>query len=239
MYSAAAGMAAQQQRLDAVANDLANTGTTGYKQLRIAFRDLVYTPVGPGAAPGVQEGSGAAATVIGRGSEQGALQRTDRKLDVAIHGPGFLQVRRADGTQALTRDGNLQVDSQGRLVTARGEQTGIRLPAGAVQDDISIASDGTVQIAGKAAGRLQLVDVRAPQGLRAVGDNGFAVTPQSGPATPAGATTSLEQGALEASNVDVAGAFTDMMEAQRAFELASKAIHMQDQLAEIANGVKR
>jgi flagellar hook-basal body protein len=113
MYSAAAGMAAQQQRLDALSNDLANTGTTGYKKLRVAFRDLVYTPTGPGAAPGVQEGAGAAATLVGRGAAQGALQRTDRPLDVALQGPGFLQVRRADGAQVLTRDGNLQLDAQG------------------------------------------------------------------------------------------------------------------------------
>jgi len=239
MYTAAAGMAAQQQRLDAVANDLANTGTTGYKKLRVAFRDLVYTPTGPGAAPGVREGAGSAATVLGRGTAQGALQRTDRNLDVALQGPGFLQVRRPDGTQLLTRDGNLQLDARGRIVTARGEQTGVSVPAGTSIDRIDITAGGTVTVGGRPAGRLDLVTVRAVDGLQPLGDNGFAVTPQSGPAAAAGAGTTVEQGALEASNVDVAEAFTDMMEAQRAFQLASKAIQMQDQVAEIANGVKR
>jgi flagellar basal-body rod protein FlgG len=239
MYSAAAGMAAQQQRLDAVANDLANTGTTGYKKLRVAFRDLVYTPSGPGAAPGVQEGAGAAASLLGRGSAQGALKLTERPLDVALQGPGFLRVGRADGTEALTRDGNLTFDAQGRLVTSRGETTGITVPPGTSEGEVVISADGIVRVGTRTVGRLDLVTVRAVDGLRALGDNGFAVTAQSGPATAAGASTALVQGALEASNVDVAEAFTDMIEAQRAFELASKAVKMQDEIAGIANGVKR
>lgn len=239
MYSAAAGMAAQQQRLDALSNDLANTGTTGYKKLRVAFRDLVYTPTGPGAAPGVQEGAGAAATLVGRGAAQGALQRTDRPLDVALQGPGFLQVRRADGAQVLTRDGNLQLDAQGRLVTNRGEQTGITVPGGTPEDKIAIAQDGTVTADGRPAGRLQLVTVRSTDGLQALGDNTFATTAASGPAAAAGGATRLAQGALEQSNVDMADAMAEMIETQRSFELASRAIKMQDELLGIANGVKR
>src|SRR5690349_5601985 len=146
MYSAAAGMAAQQQRLDAVANDLANTDTTGYKKVRVAFRDLVYTPSGPGSVAGVQEGAGAAATMLGRGMEQGSLQRTERPLDVAFQGSGFLRVTRADGTQALTRDGALNFDNQGRIVTARGESTGISVPAGTSEEDVTIGTDGTVEV---------------------------------------------------------------------------------------------
>ena len=239
MYSAAAGMAAQQQRLDALSNDLANTGTTGYKKLRVAFRDLVYTPTGPGAAPGVQEGAGAAATLVGRGAAQGALQRTDRPLDVALQGPGFLQVRRADGAQVLTRDGNLQLDAQGRLVADRGEQTGITVPAGTPEDKIKIAADGTVTADGRPAGRLQLVTVRSTDGLQALGDNTFTTTAASGPAGAAGGATRLTQGALEQSNVDMADAMAEMIETQRSFELASRAIKMQDELLGIANGVKR
>ena len=239
MYSAAAGMAAQQQRLDAVANDLANTETTGYKKLRVAFRDLVYTPSGPGSVAGVQEGAGAAASLLGRGMAQGSLQRTERALDIAFQGPGFLRVSRADGTQALTRDGALRFDDRGRLVTERGELTGITVPAGTSEDDVTIGRDGSVTVDGRQVGRLDLVDVRSPAGLKALGDNGFALTAASGAATPLGTGTALIQGALEASNVDVAEAFTDMIEAQRAFELASRAIKMQDEIAGIANGVKR
>ena len=238
MYSAAAGMAAQQQRLDALSNDLANVNTTGYKRVRVAFRDLVYTQAGPGARPGVSEGSGAAATSVGRGSAQGALKRTDRPLDIALNGPGFLAVRRPDGTQALTRDGNLRLDAQNRLVTNDGLFTGVTLPGGTPEDQVRIGTDGTVRVGERRVGGLDLVTVRSADGLAANGDNSFSVTAASGPATAIG-TVALEQGALEASNVDMGEAMAEMMEAQRSFELASKVIQMQDQLAEIANGVKR
>jgi flagellar basal-body rod protein FlgG len=239
MYSAAAGMAAQQQRLDALSNDVANVNTTGYKRVRVAFRDLVYTPAGPGSRPGVREGSGAAATSVGRGAAQGALQRTDRPLDIALSGPGFLRVTREDGTQALTRDGGLRLDAQNRLVTNNGMLTGVTVPRGTAESQIGIGPDGTVRAGQRRIGQLDLVTVRANDGLRASGDSTYAVTAESGPATAAGNGTVVEQGALEASNVDMAEAMAEMIEAQRSFELASRAIKMQDQLAEIANGVKR
>ena len=238
MYSAAAGMAAQQQRLSALSNDLANVNTTGYKRVRVAFRDLVYTPSGPGTAPSVLEGAGAAAATVGRGAAQGALKRTDRQLDVALQGPGYLRVTGGDGRQVLTRDGALQLDARGRLVTNSGQATGVTLPAGTSEDDVRIAQDGRVSVRDRVVGRLDLVTVRAADGLQANGDNTFSLTAASGPATGAAAPT-VEQGALEASNVDIADAMTDMIEAQRSFELASRAIRMQDQLLEIANGVKR
>ena len=120
MYTAAAGMAAQQQRLDALSNDLANVNTVGYKSLRVAFRDLVYTASGPGGMPGVTEGSGSAASVIGRSSSAGALKQTGEALDVAIDGTGYLQVRRPDGTNALTRNGQLSVDKGQRTPALAG-----------------------------------------------------------------------------------------------------------------------
>src|ERR1700754_695042 len=119
MYTAAAGMAAQQSRLDAVANDLANASTTGYKSVRMAYRDLAYTAGAPGATTALRVGSGPAAAMIGRNDGQGASQETGRSLDVAIQGPGYIQVK--NGAQrSLTRDGNLQVDPQGRLAMQDG-----------------------------------------------------------------------------------------------------------------------
>ena len=120
LNTAAAGMAAQQQRMDAVANDLANANTTGYKHQRVGFRDLVYEQAGRSSAQGVRTGSGAAAVDAGRAFAQGVLQRTDRPLDVAIQGEGFLRVRLADGRDALTRDGGLHIDGNRRLVTSIG-----------------------------------------------------------------------------------------------------------------------
>src|SRR6185312_15583551 len=146
LNSAAAGMAAQQQRLDSVANDLANANTTGYKHGRVGFRDLIYEQAGRPAAAGVRTGHGSAAVDAGKSFGQGALQRTDRPLDVAIQGEGFLRVRLANGQEALTRDGNLQIDGLGRLATNTGAlvQPGITIPKGTPEDRVAIAGDGTV-----------------------------------------------------------------------------------------------
>lgn len=242
LYSAAAGMTAQQNRMDAVSNDLANVNTTGYKHTRVSFRDLLYVRDGE---PDVHIGSGAAAAMIGRSAEQGALDRTGRPLDVALDGPGFLEVRTADGGVALTRAGDLQVDARGRLVTPTGALlTGVRpLPAGTDASAVTIGPDGAVTAkrqggADVALGRLRIVTVRSPDELRSAGGNLYAPTATSGAPAPV-AGTRLEQGVLEASNVDTSDAMVDLIESQRAFAMASRAVQTQDQMMEIANGVKR
>ena len=240
MYTAAAGMAAQQSRLDAVANDLANASTTGYKSVRMAYRDLAYTAGAPGATTALRVGSGAAAEMIGRNDAQGASQETGRSLDIAIQGPGYIQVK--DGTQrSLTRDGNLQVDAQGRLAMQDGAllEPPVTVPKGTTEDQIAIGADGTVTANGKVAGKVTLVNVANPAGLDGGADNRFQATATSGAASPAPRTTLLASGVLEGSNVDMGQAMSDMMDAQRSFELASKAIQMSDQVQEIANGIKR
>jgi len=240
MYSAAAGLAAQQARLDAVANDLANVDTTGYKHARVAFRDLVYLQAERGAARGVEVGAGATATYLGRSTTQGAVQQTDRKLDVALQGPGYLQVRLADGRTAVTRDGNLRLDPRGRLGLSTGEllQPPITLPAGANEDDVFIAGTGQISYKGRPLGALRLVEVPAPSGLQSGPNNTLLPSQASGALRPARSTT-VTSGMLEGSNVDAGTAMTQLIESQRAFQLASKAISTQDQILQIANEVKR
>ena len=154
MYSAAAGMAAQQDRLDAVSNDIANANTTGYKRVRVAFRDLLYTPEWLATQQGVTEGAGAKATTVGRGYAQGAFQRTDEPLDVALQGQGFIKMKR-DGKDVLTRDGDFRFDDKGRLGNARGDlvEPAIQLPAGGDERNVKIAPDGSVTLDGKALGK--------------------------------------------------------------------------------------
>jgi flagellar basal-body rod protein FlgG len=241
LNTAAAGMAAQQQRLDQVANDLSNVNTTGYKHGRVGFRDLVYQQAGRSSATGVRTGHGAAAVDAGKSFEQGALERTDRHLDVAVQGEGFLKIRLANGTQALTRDGNLQLDGRRRLATEDGAlvQPTITVPAGITEDELSIASDGTVSANNRRIGRIEVVTVRSPQQLTPLGGNAYVPSGASGNPIAAPAATRLTQGALEASNVDESDAMVSMIESQRAYQLASKAIQTADQMWEIANGVKR
>jgi flagellar basal-body rod protein FlgG len=242
MYSAAAGMAAQQQRLDAVANDLANVNTTGYKHVRLAFRDLVYANGARGADKTVRLGAGSAATDIGRSAAQGALRNTGQPLDIALQGEGFLSVRDANGKPALTRDGAMRVDDRNRLVTGGAGlvlDPPLTVPAGTVASDIHVGADGNVNVRGKAVGKITVVTVPAPSQLAGGPDNTFTPTRGSGAIKAGNPTTTISQGMLEGSNSDVADAMIDMVDAQRGYQIASKAIQMQDQLLEIANGVKK
>ncbi len=241
LRTAASGMLAQQQRIADVANDLANVDTTGYKKTRTAFRDLVYTEAGRAQPGGVRTGAGVVAGSAGRSFAQGALQRTDNPLDVAVEGEGFLRVVLPDGRQGLTRDGALRLDASGTLVTASGAvvQPPIRVPAGTDPDDVSIGPDGTVSAGGRRVGRIDVVAVRSPQGLLPVGGNAYVATAASGAPAAAPDGTALRQGVVEASNVDVGDAMVELIDAQRAYQLASKAITTADEMLQIANGVRR
>ncbi len=242
LNTAAAGMAAQQMRLDSIANDLANSNTTAYKHSRVGFRDLVYEQAGRASAKGVRTGHGAAAVDAGRAFSQGALQRTDRTLDVSIQGEGFLRVKLANGTQALTRDGNLQIDGRGRLTTASGGllQPGITLPAGTQEEDIAIGRDGTVSADGRRLGKLDVVTVRAPQALHRLRRQHLrALRRLRPPDRRLAGDRGLEPARSRPPTWTCPTAMVSIIESQRAFELSSKAIQTADQMWEIANGVKR
>jgi flagellar basal-body rod protein FlgG len=242
LRTAAAGMKAQQFKLDAVSNDLANANTTGYKRLRVGFSDLLYEQGGrPTISNEAQVGTGSRAVQGGRTFEQGNLAQTGNPTDVGIEGPGFMKVKLADGRDALTRDGNLHIDANRRLVTSFGGfmSPNITIPEGVSASELSIGEDGSVLAKGQNVGRIQLVNVRSPQNLESVGDNAFLTNARSGNAVAAPADTKLKQGTLEASNTDMAQAMTEMLEAQRTYQMTSKAIQTADQMMEIANGVKR
>lgn len=241
MYAAAAGMYAQQARLDALSNDVANVSTAGYKPTRMAFRDLLYGEAGIATNGDVQLGAGSELVSLGRGTGQGALQRTESALDIAINGPGYFTVKNPDGATVLTRSGNLQIDAQGRVSTQVGQllDPPVRVPAGTDGSQLAIIGNGSVQVNGKEIGRINLVNVSAPSRLTPIGDTSFATNAESGPVRAAGAETTVQQGALEMSSANLGDTMTNMLEAQRAYQLVSKAITTQDKIAEIANGVKR
>ena len=241
LRTAAAGMQAQQQKLDAVANDLANANTNGYKRLRVGFSDLLYERGGrPTTSDNAQFGSGSRAVAGGRTFEQGTLKQTGVMTDVAIEGEGVMRVKLSDGRDALTRDGDLHIDANRRLVTNfGGVLPNITIPQGVQDSQIAIQTDGTVVAAGRNVGKIQLVNVRSPHNLESVGDNAFVTSARSGNAVAAPAATLLKQGTLEGSNTDMSQAMTDMIEAQRTYQMTSKAIQAADQMMEIANGVKR
>ncbi|MBN9622746.1 MAG: flagellar hook-basal body protein [Actinobacteria bacterium] len=240
LAAAAAGMEAQQAALDALSGDIANASTIGYKSLRVGFRDLLYQPAGRGGAAGTQTGDGATAEVIGRDFTQGALEQTGRSLDVALIGPGFIAVRGAGGAVALTRAGDLGVGADGTLQTATGQrlEPPVRIPAGTDPEDIEIDPDGTVKVGKRTVGQIDLVEVTNPSGLQPDGEGDFLPSAASGPVRGASGAR-LQQGALEASNVEMATVMTQMSEAQQGYELAGKAVQTQDEVLAVANGLIR
>jgi len=239
LFSAAAGMAAQQQRLDAISNDIANVDTTGYQAQRVGFEDLLYNSAGSNNPTGVTTGTGAATMDLGPSQAEGEIQQTGRSLDVAINGPGFLEVRQSGGAIGLTRNGALQLDAKGQLTTADGDvvQPPITVPKGVNENDIDIGPSGTVTANGRTLGRLALVTVPSPSGLLANGSSTYSLTAASGGARAATGAT-LQQGALEGSNVDISTEMVNMMDAQRSYSLDSEAIQIQEQMASTADQVK-
>jgi len=239
LYSAAAGMSAQQVQLDAISNDLANLSTDGYKSQRVAFSDLLYNKVDI-AGTETTAGAGARAELLGRSQTQGTLVETGNPLDLAIEGPGYFEVTKASGQRALTRNGAFELDANGSLMTATGERLypPIKLPAGVAAGQLSIARDGTVTAAGKRLGQLKLVTVTSPDHLQSEGENLLAPTKESGEPHAAGRDSSIHQGALEQSNVDVGRDMANMMSTERNYQLASTAIQTESQMMSIANELR-
>jgi flagellar basal-body rod protein FlgG len=238
LYSAAAGMAAQQEQLNAISNDLANVSTSGYKSERVAFSDLLYNNVDMAGTVST-DGAGASAKVIGRSEAQGSLQSTGNPLDLAIEGEGFFEVTAANGKVALTREGTFGVDSTGAIVNSQGNPLvpPIKLPAGVSPSDVSVASDGTVSAGTKTLGRIKLVTVTSPEHMLANGTGEFTPTAASG-APHAATGGKLQQGALEASNVNMAGDMALMVSTQRNYQLTSTAIQTESQMMSIANQLR-
>jgi len=257
LTTAATGMAAQQTRMDVIANNLANVNTTGFKRSRAHFEDLLYQTMQGPSALGGSEGQTTDAIQVGRGTRlagvqrvdlQGALEQTGRPLDLAIEGDGYFQVKLPNGQNAYTRDGGLTVSDQGALVTAQGYplQPPITIPADAGQVNISRTGVvSSVDTTGKATeiGRIELARFANSPGLINLGDNLLGESPTSG--TPVAGFPQdsgmgqIVQGSLEASNVEVVQEMVDMISAMRAYELNSKAITSGDQMAQEANGLIR
>jgi flagellar basal-body rod protein FlgG len=249
LWVSKSGMEAQQTQLDHISQNLANSGTNGYKQSHAIFEDLMYQSLRQSGAnsseqtqlpTGLQVGLGVRAVATSRQFTQGTLTQTSNNLDLAIQGKGFFQITMPDGTTGYTRDGAFQMDAQGQLVTNNGYlvQPGITVPANAT--NVTIAQDGTVtatmpgQVQPQNLGQIQLASFVNPAGLEPKGQNLFAETPASG-APQTGTPTvqgmgTLSQGFVESSNVNVVQELVTMIQTQRAYELNSKAIQTSDQM---------
>jgi flagellar basal-body rod protein FlgG len=247
---AATGMLAQQLNVEVISNNIANLNTTAFKRQRAEFQDLLYQNerrVGTASSDnntivpvGVQIGSGVKAAAVYRLAEQGTLTSTNNPLDLAIEGQGYFQIQMPDGTTAYTRDGSFQLSPTGELVTADGYvvEPGITLPSNTTA--VTINSNGQVlaQVAGNATpqtvGQLQLATFPNEAGLQALGGNYLDETPASGSPVVGnpGATAfgTIQQGYLETSNVNIVSEITNLITAQRAYEMNSKVIQTSDDM---------
>jgi flagellar basal-body rod protein FlgG len=250
LTTAATGMLAQQLNVEVISNNIANATTTGYKRRRAEFADLLYqdmrrvgtqsSDTGTIVPAGVQVGVGVKPVSVYRIHEQGNLQLTDNPLDVAIKGRGFFQVDMPDGTTAYTRDGSFKLGNDGTIVTADGFTV---LPGIVVPDNttgITINASGQIEatIAGnpqpQLVGQFQLANFINEAGLDAIGDNLLVETEASGtPVTGNPGTTgfgALQQNFIETSNVNIVSEITDLITAQRTYEINSKVIQASDDM---------
>ena len=255
--TAATGMTAQQMMVDMIANNLANINTTGFKRSQINFQDLLYVEMqeegtevasGINSPSGLEIGSGVRAASNVKVFSLGELQSTSNPLDIAIAGDGFLQVVMPNGDIKYTRDGALQINANGQLVTTNGYaiEPSISVPIDAAS--ISIEKDGGVNITDSSGtqsvvGNIQLARFPNPSGLSSEGDNLYAETTASG--TPTTGTPgesgfgTIQSQFLEKSNVQMVTELVNLITAQRAYEINSRAIRVGDDMLRTANGIVR
>ncbi len=256
LWTAATGMSAQQMNVDIISNNLANVNTTGYKKSRVDFQDLFYQTIRTAGAEqasglqnpsGLQVGMGTVAVATQKIFSQGDYQNTENPMDLSVEGNGFFQVLMPDNSKAYTRAGSFKLDSTGKIVTSDGYpiEPAITLPADS--KDFTVGVDGTITVrqAGgspTAIGALELARFVNPAGLTSLGHNLFAETAASGvPTTGApgsGELGQIKQGMLEMSNVRVVDEMVQMILAQRAYEVNSKAIQTSDEMIRIANNIR-
>ncbi|MGZ5998267.1 MAG: flagellar basal-body rod protein FlgG [Rhizomicrobium sp.] len=252
---AATGMLAQQTNVEVIANNLANMNTTGFKEQRAEFEDLLYQNISqPGAnssdtgtllPSGIQLGAGVRTAAVYRVTTQGDFKQTDNPLDMAVNGPGFFRVQQPDGTDAFTRAGNFGLSPEGQIVTDQGYTVspGIAIPANALSIAVNAQGQVSATVAGQTApqnlGTLELTRFANEAGLRAIGNNLYLETPASG-SPQAGVPGSagygtLQQKFLETSNVNAVEEITSLITAQRAYEMNSKVVTAADQMLQAAS----
>src|SRR5215813_8240065 len=257
--TAATGMAAQDLKVQVIAGNIANMGTTGFKSQRAEFQDLIYEHVqriGAQASEngnilpvGIEIGSGVKTVGTPRLMTQGSFTQTGNTLDVAIQGAGWFQILMPDGTFSYTRDGSFQMDNQGRIVTPKGNvvQPGITVPPNSTGLTINPQGQVSATVPGSTTptvlGQLVLTRFVNKAGLQPIGDNLFTETPASG--TPQDGTPNtdgygdLQQGNLEQANVEAVTEMSDLIAAQRAYEMNAKVITATDQMLQATSSMMR
>jgi len=260
LWTAATGMNGQQANIDNISHNLSNVNTTGYKEVRTDFQDLIYQTHRMAGTPATEKTLTPVGNQIGLGVKvgatqklfhQGSLKATDNPYDLAIEGQGFFQIKLYDGSQAYTRDGAFKLDANRQLVTSSGYRVEpeITLPDNFIPESLNVTEDGNVfvKVPGNKepvfSGQINMYRFINPAGLQSLGENSFKETAASGIALE-GTPSSEGMGRihhkfLENSNVSIVKEMVNMIVAQRAYEMNSKAIQTSDTMLGIANNLKR
>jgi len=258
LYTAATGMQAQQRNIDTTANNLANVNTTGFKKSKVQFQDLLYYNERSAGVPssvstqvpvGIHVGHGVKYVSIDKVHTQGNMENTGNDLDLSIDGMGFFQILQPNGIIAYSRDGHFNIDGMGRLVTNDGMLMDPEINIPADTRKVQIGLDGTVSVflrdenLPEALGSIQLARFQNPTGLTPIGKNLYLSTPASGNAIVDAPGSSnmgtLTQGFLERSNVSLVEEMVNMITAQRAYEVNSKALQSADEMLKNTNNLVR
>ena len=259
LHTAATGMAAQELNVQVISNNIANLRTTGFKKQTAAFQDLIYEHVrrvgaqasdqGTVLPVGIDVGGGVKTVGTPRSMTQGTLSQTGNDLDLSITGEGFFKVLMPDGTFQYTRDGTFQMDNQGRIVTAQGNpiQPTITVPQNSSGLSVNAQGQVSVTVPGSTSsqiiGQLQLTRFINKGGLQPVGSNQYTDTPSSGAPQDGVANSegygSITQGSLEQANVDVVSEMSELIAAQRAYEMNAKVISAADQMMQSTTALFR
>ena len=259
LYTAATGMAAQELNVQVISNNIANLRTTGYKKQRAQFQDLIYEHVkrvgaqasdqGTILPVGIDIGGGVKTVGTPRLMTQGTLTPTGGDLDIAIRGEGYFKIQMTDGTFTYTRDGSFTTDGTGRIVTAQGNlvQPTITVPQNASQITLNQQGQVSEMLPGSTTpsviGQISLTRFINKSGLQSIGDNLFTDTPASGPPQDGIANADgfgdIQQRNLEQANVEVVSEISDLIAAQRAYEMNAKVVSAADQMMQATTGMFR
>ena len=254
----ATGMLAQQTNVDVISNNIANMTTAGFKRQRVDFKDLIYQNIDrPGTAStdqqttmpsGLQLGLGVRVGSVYRIHEQGTLQQTENPLDLALTGNGFFQIEMPDGSTGYTRSGTFQVNENGEIVTTQGYRLSptITVPQDTISVEVNQSGEVLAQVSGQTSpsnvGQIQLASFINPAGLDAIGDNLYLETDASGTPVTGNPDTenfaTVRQGAIEGSNVNVVEEITQLITAQRAYEMNSNVISTSDEMLQTITQIR-
>lgn len=246
-------MNAEQQKMDAISNNIANIETTGYKKENVDFDDLVYdtlirkgypTVTVAAGETGQQSGTGIRANGYIRDNTQGSLLKTGMSTDLALDGSGYFKVTKSDGTAAYERSGNFNIDSAGKLVDKNGNRLEVNFTNGEVPlsaGNFTVADDGTISVKSgtteTAVGKINVYDVVGQASMVSEGDNLYV--PKPGVQMYQTNGTDIKQGYEEKSNVDISKEITDMISTQRAFEFSSKSLSVADEMWQMVNNMRK